>query len=157
MENRDQLLWVFVYGSNLCTGKMLGALGGTWKKVVRANAKGFEVVFNKNSTKWGAAANIVPHPRKTCKGVVYRITERQFKKLKGTEDGYEVMCVEVQTETEERIAARTFVARRDSITNRSRPKRVYLDFIWHGGLEQGLPRRYLRELIRKGRGRIPES
>lgn len=157
VTNQDQLLWCFVYGSNLCSGKMLKTIGGRWKQVARASARGFEVVFNKRSINWDAAANIGPHARKRCKGVVYGITEGQFKKLKESEKGYDVMCIEVETEKGQRITARTFVARPDRITNRKRPRQAYLDLIWHGGLEQGLPRRYLRGLIKKGKGRIPRS
>lgn len=155
MANQEQLLWCFVYGSNLCRGKMAQAIEGSWSRLQRATAKGFEVTFNKQSQNWRVAANIVPSPRKNCEGVIYRVTERQFRKLKRTEAGYEAMCIEVETKAGERIAARTFVARAHRVTSRQRPKQEYLDFIWYGGLEHGLPRRYLRGLIKKGRGRIP--
>jgi cation transport regulator ChaC len=149
-------VWCFVYGSNLCSGKMLKTIG-RWKHVERASVRGFEVVFNKESTNWGAAANIVPHARKVCKGVVYGISEGQFEKLKESENGYDVMCIEVETEKGQRIATRTFVARANRITSKKRPNQAYLDFIWHGGIEQGLPRRYLRELIKKGQGPMPKN
>jgi len=157
MPEQSQFVWYFAYGSNMCRGKMLRTIGGHWQQEETATAKGFEVVFNKDSAKWGAAANIAAAPRKRCKGVIYKITETQFKKLRKSEKGYETMCIEVQTERGNTIVARTFVALPGSITVRRLPKQQYLDFIWQGGIEHNLPRRYLSDLMGKGKKPVRAS
>lgn len=153
MTSRSRAVWYFAYGSNLCRGKMLKTIGGPWQEEQTGVAKGFEVVFNKNSTKWGAAANIVVARRKKSRGVLYKISPVQFRRLKQSEKDYKPICLELETESGRKIIGQTFVALMDRITRARLPKQQYLDFIWTGGIEHGLPRRYLRGLMDKGRGR----
>ena len=67
-------MWYFAYGSNLSRRKMLKTIAGRWREECVGTARGFEVVFNKRSTLWGAAANLAAAPRKTCHGVLYKTT-----------------------------------------------------------------------------------
>jgi hypothetical protein len=133
----------------MCRGKIRSTIEGEWKKEVAAYARGYEVVFNKKSKNWGVAANIAKASRKKCWGVLYEISPPQFEKLQSSEKGYKVISVEAVTRDGRRIVAKTFVALRQRITQPGRPRQEYLDFIWEGGVSHGLPRRYMKSVIRK--------
>ncbi len=142
-------IWYFAYGSNMCRGKMCATIEGEWEDEVVASMRGYEVIFNKKSKKWGVAANISKVPKKKCWGVLYKISSSQFGKLQSSEKGYEVMSLEVVARDGRRIKAKTFVALPKWRTRPGRPRQEYLDFVWEGGVGHGLPNRYTRSLMRK--------
>lgn len=147
----DAHVWYFAYGSNLHRRKMLRTIGGQWREECTGTAKGFEVVFNKRSNRWGAAANLAAAPRKACHGVLYRITPPQFRKLKASEKGYAARHIQIQTESGESVMAWTFVALPNSITDSVEASEEYIKIILKGGREHRLPQSYLQELATRAK------
>ena len=87
--NVDQV-WYFTYGSNLNMNQMRERVG-EWIDLKRAIAKGYRLVFNVRSRRWGGlAANIMKseNPDDRVYGAIYRITKEQINqmtKCEGTE------------------------------------------------------------------------
>ena len=56
---QQDMVWYFAYGSNLSIPQMLGRVG-EWQTSRKATLKGWKLIFNVDSKRWGkGAANIV--------------------------------------------------------------------------------------------------
>ena len=81
MEASDT--WYFAYGSNLNMGQMMTRVG-EWIVSKRAVAKGYKLVFNVQSRRWGGrAANLVRTGNidDSVEGAIYRITKEKLDVL----------------------------------------------------------------------------
>lgn len=83
--------WYFAYGSNLKRDRLKQRVG-EWKQEQCAVLRNFTLTFAKGYDKHKSGyANIKPSPDRQVEGVVYLITEYQFKKL----DTYEGVALGV--------------------------------------------------------------
>ncbi|MCK4388222.1 MAG: gamma-glutamylcyclotransferase [Dehalococcoidia bacterium] len=79
----DKEVWYFAYGSNLNIGQMVNRVG-EWAVSKRAVIKGYKLVFNVQSKRWGGlAANVVRTGNTDDKvyGAVYRILKEKLDVL----------------------------------------------------------------------------
>ena len=79
----DREVWYFAYGSNLNIGQMMSRVG-EWTVSKRAVAKGYKLVFNVQSKRWGGlAANLVRTDNITDRvyGAIYSILNEKLNVL----------------------------------------------------------------------------
>lgn len=104
-------VWYFAYGSNLNVDQM-NARVGEWHLSKRALARNYKLVFNVNSTRWqGNTANLQQTDgiEDIVYGVVYLLTEEQFKTL-ARHEGVAPVTISVELEDGNEIShAKTFV------------------------------------------------
>lgn len=131
--------WYFAYGWALDRGLMKRSVG-PWEEVRRALLKGFSLVFNAYSPSWrGGVANLEEDESGTVYGVVYRLSEEQFKKLDrlvGVPSSFARRRVEVEVEGIGRTSAITYV----STNPRGRwvkPSEQYLSALLRGLKQHG--------------------
>ena len=128
----------FAYGSNLYINRLKKRVGD-WKASQKAVLNGWKLVFDKPSTNWGSAANIRKNSNEQVFGVVYLLTEKQFKKLQKYEQGY--IEIEIPRESldlnlnEHDIPILTFIYTNKPSLKNPRPK--YLKFIIEGLKQHG--------------------
>jgi cation transport regulator ChaC len=80
--------WYFAYGSNLNMGQMMTRVG-EWIVCRRAVAKGYKLVFNFQSRRWGGyAANLIKTDKidDSVDGAIYRIPKETLDVLTQYED-----------------------------------------------------------------------
>ena len=140
--------WYFAYGSNLKRSHLRKIIG-EWKQEHCAVLKNFALSFAKGYSKYQSGyANIKPHPDMQVEGVVYLITEQQFKKL----DAYEEVVLGVYrralviVETNENSFSATTYKMNKEICLLS-PSSYYLKIVLNGLREHG----YHENIIKKVR------
>lgn len=131
-------VWYFAYGSNLDIGQMMTRVG-EWEISKKAMLHGWELVFDKPSKWWQAAANIRKNSSEIVFGVVYLITAEKFEVLKTYELGYDEIVIPRDTidfeSNESEVSVKTFVYTRKNSPKKPHPK--YLNLIVKGLKQHG--------------------
>ncbi|KAG0717928.1 Gamma-glutamylcyclotransferase [Chionoecetes opilio] len=148
MDQRNGFLY-FAYGSNLLTER-IHINNPSAKMISVGKLKDYRLDFNHFSQRWkGAAATIVEDPDSSVYGVLWEIGNEDMANLDRQEGVhkkiYKVMDVEVETEKDECVGARSYQVIRPLEGDR-RPSYVYMDVIIRGAKENGLPKDYIRFL-----------
>jgi len=141
--------WHFAYGSNLSKHQKMDRTGPI-REARRARLGGYRIAFNKRGSDGTGKANIVPDPRGTVWGVVYRCNPDALSamdKREGVSAGHYVrMNVSVAVHDDEDLSAITYVAGSTFIDNLLTPNPGYLQTILEGAREHGLPENYICRL-----------
>jgi gamma-glutamylcyclotransferase (GGCT)/AIG2-like uncharacterized protein YtfP len=140
LASRPTTVWYFAYGSNLNVHQMRERIG-EWRLSKRAIARNYSLVFNVFSKKiWnGYVANIEETGRfeDVVFGVVYHITEEQFRALQRFETGAVPIELRVELEDGNEIShAKAFVWKSAEKEDHEPPK-IYRRRIEEGFLEHG--------------------
>jgi len=124
--------YYFAYGSNMNPERMKER-GADFKSIKRAVLKGYKLVFNKRSRRYGesACANIEPDENSVVEGVLYELKEpevalKQLDFYEGYPTNYDRIKVVVETDEGEKIEAFTYVAQPEYIDNTLKPSKKYL-------------------------------
>ncbi|SMP11314.1 Cation transport regulator ChaC [Desulfurobacterium pacificum] len=122
--------YYFAYGSNMNPERMKDR-GADFKSLRRAILKGYKLVFNKKSKRYGGCANIEPDENAIVEGVLYELKEPEIaiKRLdfyEGYPENYDRVKVTVETEDGEKIKAFTYIAQPRYIDSTVRPSKRYL-------------------------------
>lgn len=128
-------VWYFAYGSNLNVGQMRRRVG-QWQSCEKAFLKGWRLVFNVPSGRWGGlAANIVQTKRDQDRvwGVLYRISQTQLDVLT-TFEGILPVSITVETGGQQ-VPAKVYIF--DSKEVPGRPPAPYLDTTLEGLRQHG--------------------
>ena len=105
----------------------------------------YEPIFNKRSTKWDWAMNIVKSQTgDSVWGVLFETDEDFIEKLDEKEKGYVRIEVEVLNSEGELVKATTYIAKAE---DRQKPNKKYIDIIIEGANEQGLPKEYITDYL----------
>ncbi|MCX7603953.1 MAG: gamma-glutamylcyclotransferase [Bryobacteraceae bacterium] len=139
----------FAYGSNLSRSQMEKRLGRV-PPARAARLEGWRLAFNKRGRP--VYANIVRHAGGAVWGVLYECTEAELAvmdRYEGVAGGhYRRIVVEVETEDGGRLAAITYEACPQSVTEEHPPPPEYAARILQGAAEHGLPEAWLKEVLR---------
>lgn len=134
-QKKSDEVWYFAYGSNLYKPQMQTRVG-EWKTSRKAHLKGWRLVFNVKSKRWGGgAANILKTEKsdEIVYGAVYLITCKQLDLLTEYE-GVEPQDIQVESEGKE-IQARTYIFRSDNPSLKPTP--AYIETIISGLKQHG--------------------
>jgi len=130
-------VWYFAYGSNLNMGQMMNRVG-EWTVCKRAMAKGYKLVFNVQSRRWGGlAANLVRtyEVDDTVYGAIYHILSKQLDVLTQYERVAPTdVCVEADGDT---TIARAYIFRNSR--EPGKPPDAYLEVMLAGLRQHGYP------------------
>ena len=144
-ESTETMVWYFAYGSNL-SNKQMNERVGTWKDSKKATLRGWKLVFNVPSRKWGgAAANIVStcNPADAVFGAIYLITRQQLDIL--TTKHEHVLPITLTVETEETSEKAEVYVFKNSPA-RKHPPDGYLQTILIGLKDHGYPDESLKSI-----------
>jgi len=128
-------VWYFAYGSNLYIPPMFARVG-EWKTSKKALLKGWRLIFNVDSKRWGGgAANITKtnHENDIVYGAIYLLSHQKLEVL----TKYEGVCprdVKVEPEGEE-IEAETYIFNQDKPC--LKPSPAYIQTIIDGLIQHG--------------------
>lgn len=142
-------IWYFAYGSNMDAEQMKKRIGRLPDRVPGI-LRGWRLEFNKASENIPDAgfANITPCSGETVEGILYHLSERELRKLDGSEGvpyHYERHQVSVKRkDTGEVVAAVTYVANPDKVRTGFKPTREYLNHLLAGS--DYLSEEYVRRL-----------
>jgi gamma-glutamylcyclotransferase len=129
-------VWYFAYGSNLSMSQMLARVG-EWQTSRKAVLKGWKLIFNVNSGRWGnGAANIVETKNQgdVVYGAIYSIKKEKLSVLT-TYEHVSPKDVTVESIDGEEITAKTYVFRKDK--DECEPPKAYSKTITDGLLQHG--------------------
>ncbi len=129
-EENSEDVWYFAYGSNLYIPQMHTRVG-KWKASRKALVKGWKLIFNVNSERWGGgAANIVEtgKPDDVVYGVVYLLNPQKLEVLTNYE-GKAPQDITVESEAEI-IKSKVYVFRKDRPPLKPAP--LYIETIVKG-------------------------
>mgnify|MGYP002625098448 CR=1 FL=1 len=145
----DSTLFVFAYGSNMCTQRMRSRVS-TAVPVTTGYVPERRIAFHKRSDDGSAKADAVftasAHDR--VWGIVYQLHVTQKPVLDRFEFlgiGYDEETVEVVHEVGT-VRACMYVARRDAIDGTLLPYSWYHEFVLHGARQHRLPQPYIDHL-----------
>ena len=141
MTKKD--VWYFGYGSNLNIGQMMVRVG-EWKKSAKAALKGYRLLFNVNSRRWGGMAANVENSgnhQDLVYGAIYLILESKLSVLTDYE------CIEPQSVMVEslgqQIPSKIYIFSSNNAA--ARPPAAYLNTMLEGLRQHG----YEEEIIEK--------
>lgn len=143
--------YYFAYGSNMSQKQMEERCGeGSFKALGRAFLKGYRLVFDGFSERWGGAvANVVPSEGGVVWGVLYDVSEKCIKTLderEGVSSGtYGRVLVEVCSEEGKSFTAYTYL--REPLEE-GKPSERYIERLLEGAEAVGLPEDYVNKHIR---------
>ena len=132
---QQDMVWYFAYGSNLSIPQMLGRVG-EWQTSRKAILKGWKLIFNVDSKRWGkGAANIVEteDPNDIVYGGIYLIKKEKLCVL-STYEGVLPKDVTVNSEGKD-VEAKTYIFRKDK--KPIDPLKAYLQTIIDGLRQHG--------------------
>jgi len=136
-------VWYFGYGSNLNMGQMMVRVG-EWKKSVKAALKGYRLLFNVKSPRWGGMAANVENSRNhqdLVYGAIYLISKSKLSVLTNYENE---KPQEVKVESEgQQIPSQIYIFSSNNAA--TRPPDAYLNTMLEGLRQHG----YEEEIIEK--------
>lgn len=132
--------YYFAYGSNIKKDRLEGRLDKV-KVFGVAILKGYHIAFNKQSVDRTGKANIIPMVQEEIFGVLYGLSEDQFKKLDKNEDGYKRVSMNVYLGIK-KINAQTYIALEEKVNDNLFPTEKYLNFLIEGAREHNFPEEY---------------
>jgi len=141
MTKKD--VWYFGYGSNLNMGQMMVRVG-EWKKSAKAALKGYRLLFNVKSPRWGGMAANVENSRNhqdLVYGAIYLISKSKLSVLTNYENE---KPQEVKVESEgQQIPSQIYIFSSNNAA--ARPPDAYLNTMLEGLRQHG----YEEEIIEK--------
>ena len=138
--------WYFAYGSNVLLQQMHERTGDVYH-AVRCELRGYRLAFNKDSVRWGVAANIVVDDDHSVWGVAYQMDAASLLTMDGFEPGYRRTAVTVHTHHTNARTSLTAVAYiSDNIREDLAPPVEYLEKILRGARQHGLPAHYVEHV-----------
>ena len=142
MTKKD--VWYFSYGSNLNMGQMMVRVG-KWKKSAKAALKGYRLLFNVDSRRWGGMAANVENSgnhQDLVYGAIYLILESKLSVLTDYEGGIELQSVMVESGGQQ-IPSQIYIFPPKNAA--ARPPDAYLNTMLEGLRQHG----YEEEIIEK--------
>jgi cation transport regulator ChaC len=143
---------IFQYGSN-CDASRLSSdarLGGDAEDLGRAETLGeYDIGFHVWSRSNGcAAADLITTPGCRAWGVLYKVSDKGYEKLKQTEGSrYEPTAIRVRKHTGEVVEAITFLVRRDERRAGLWTSFEYVRHIVNGLREHGVPEDWVAHVL----------
>ena len=136
----------FAYGSSLKTDLMAFRANEVLQASENATLKDFTIHFDHLNADGSARANLIIAPGEIVLGVLYPITELHHEHLAETEPGYNLVEIEVETNSGKHKAL-TFTC------NNSHQgiscSESYIRTIVEGAREHGFPEEYIEGLLNK--------
>lgn len=123
MEN-DTYFNYFGFASNLKKSLLEERIGGSVEEFKSARLANYGFRFNKKNQDGSARANLVLSEEEDVYGVVYKIHNQYYDTLCTTEPGFEIIEVQVETDTSY-VNALTFIS--DEDTENIVPEKSYLN------------------------------
>ena len=123
-------VWHFAYGSNLYIPQMLARVG-EWTTSKKAQLRGWRLILNVKSTRWGGGtANIrrTDKPNDVVYGAIYLISRRKLEVLTEYE-GIRPQSVRVESEGKE-VEAKTYIFNQNK--SPLKPVPLYIETIIRG-------------------------
>ena len=143
---QQDTVWYFAYGSNLSIPQMLGR-AGEWQTSRKAILKGWKLLFNVNSKRWGrGTANIVKtkDPNDIVHGVIYLIKKEKLCVL-STYEGVLPKDITVRSEGKD-VEAKTYIFRKDK--KPTDPSKAYLETIIDGLRQHGYDENVVKQIYK---------
>jgi len=139
-------VWYFAYGSNLNMSQMMTRVG-EWKTSAKATLKGYRLLFNVESQRWGGmAANLrkTTNPQDIIYGAIYLISNSKLCVLTDYEH-VEPQSVMVESEGKQ-VSANIYIFS----TNRTpaKPPPAYLNTLLDGLRQHGYGEDVIEEVKR---------
>jgi gamma-glutamylcyclotransferase len=132
----------FAYGSNMDLDQTKDRIG-EFKIIGITILDGYRLKFNKRSKDGSGKANIVPESESKVEGVLFDLTEEQMKEMDDCEQGYSRKTIPLNDDS---LNAVTYVANPDTIDEKLRPTRDYLDKIINAAKKLGVSEAYQQML-----------
>ncbi len=131
--------WYFAFGSNMSSKRIKDRIG-RFPERVPGLLNDFKLVFNKKAGRNADAegyASVVPAAGSKVEGILYQLTDDEFKVLnryEGVSSGhYQRDNVEViRTDNNERVDAIIYVACARYVSDKLKPSREYLNYLLEG-------------------------
>ena len=142
-------VWYFAYGSNLWIDQKRDRTGAIRQGSERpriARLPDYRLAFNKRGASGEVYANLVPCPRETVVGVIYRCDAAAMAEMDRREGGYDRQWVRVATADGTTVEAITYIARDGNTTAERPPSSEYLTKIITGARQHGLPQEYIQQI-----------
>jgi gamma-glutamylcyclotransferase len=136
----------FAYGSNLSTAQLRDRIGEEFAFACVARLDGYRLTFDKRSSRDGSGkCNISRAPGHAVYGVVFEISDAGMAELDGSEGGYHLETLPVQSISGDEVAACTYIADNPS-AEPLRPTKRYLGVVLEGAREHKLPIEHIRSI-----------
>lgn len=146
---------VFMYGSNLDSGRLHDRIQHWDNQYQRAILPGYELCFNKRLRKGGVAANIMPHPTRRVWGILVEFDEYDLEAIdrcEGHPIHYERVALKVCLEDDSEVSAYVYVACPQHLVEGQVPSAEYLEYVIGGATACGLPSDYVQAIESLGKG-----
>lgn len=146
MNNFDQTVYYFAYGSNMSEDQMSHRIPAA-KKICSANIKDYQLVFDVPATyREGSVANIRSKPNSILWGVIWQIPAKYMSELDRIEDltTYDRKLVEITVKIEESIQC--YIYKGKNPVEGLLPEKDYLEIILQGAKQANLPEDYIKKL-----------
>lgn len=138
----------FAYGSNMSQEQLKSRCPDAQCEGA-AKLPGYALEFPRGSKKRGCGvASLTEAPGSVVYGVLYKLTENDFKQLDRAEgvavNAYTRRTIEVEGPNAQRQSAQTYIA--NPVESPPLPSREYIDLLIHGAIEHSLPPEYINSL-----------
>jgi len=140
-------VWYFAYGSNLYIPQMLARIG-KWKKSRKALLRGWKLVFNVHSQRWGGGTTNIIETKNSndmVYGAIYLISRKKLDVL-STYEKVRPKVIIVESEGK-KVKAKTFIFREDKPFEK--PQKVYVNFIIDGLRQHGYEEDVIENIRRR--------
>lgn len=137
---------LFVYGSNMCSGRLRDYDVSPDGDGHAAKLSGYHLLFNKLSTDGSGKGNVETCEGSDVWGVVYAISDADLRNLDQREVGYRRVPASVKLADNTNIDASMHEAKEPSTDPALRPFTWYKRFIVEGAREHALPKDYIVRL-----------
>lgn len=139
---------IFQYGSNCMTARLNGPnrLNGDAEDLDRAQStEDYDITFDVFSKTNGcAAADLIPLPNRKVWGVLYRVSEKGFERLKAIEGPrYEPKPIRIRNRAGEELEATTFLVKPNERRTSLATSAAYVSWIIYGLRDHGVPEEYI--------------
>lgn len=143
---------VFQYGSNCTAARLNGPtrLNGHAEDQGRAQTvENYDIAFDVYSQTNGcAASDLVPTPGRRAWGVLYKLSDEDFEKLKKIEGPrYEPKPIRVRNQAGEEVNATTFLVKPGEHRTGLATNAAYVSWIVYGLRDHGVPEEYIGHVI----------
>lgn len=157
---KEQLHYVFMYGSNLLKSRLQARVQNWNGRYQRGILSGYELRFNKRSQLQVVAANVMPRSTHQVWGILVELDADDLEQMdiyEGYPNHYNRVQLPIRLEDTGEVMAYVYVANPTKILEGHSPRREYLNYVLQGALSCGLPLNYIRRVERLGEGGTEES
>lgn len=141
-------MYYFAYGSNMKTKRLKDRVGKV-TVIGKAGLSNHCLRFNKLGDDETGKANIETKENSLVEGVLFNLTEEQFKKLDICEavPTHYIRCkMNVIRFDNDMVAAAVYIANPNRLRSHLKPKQKYLQYLIDGANEHGLSNQYKQSL-----------